>query len=60
MTLAEPGCGAILCKAAMQAASLNVFINTRSMKDRDCATALEEEAGEEKRGRRVTSRGNLV
>ena len=39
-----PGCGAILCKAAMQAASLNVFINTKSMKDRPCAEALEEEA----------------
>ena len=30
----------------MQAASLNVFINTKSMKDRACAGALEKEANE--------------
>jgi formiminotetrahydrofolate cyclodeaminase len=30
----------------MQAASLNVFINTKSMKDRACAEALEQEAGD--------------
>ena len=35
------GCGAILCKAAMQAASLNIYINTKSMKDRAYAQALE-------------------
>lgn len=45
LAVSDAGCGAILCKAAMQAASLNVFINTRSMKDRGCASALEEEAG---------------
>ena len=44
LAISDAGCGAILCKAAMQAASLNVFINTKSMKDRDCAVALEEEA----------------
>ena len=44
IAISDAGCGAILCKAAMQAASLNVFINTKSMKDRDCAAALEEEA----------------
>ena len=44
LAISDAGCGAILCKAAMQAASLNVFINTQSMKDRDCAAALEEEA----------------
>ena len=44
LAISDAGCGAILCKAAMQAASLNVFINTKSMKDRDCAAALEEEA----------------
>jgi formiminotetrahydrofolate cyclodeaminase len=42
--ISDAGCGAILCKAAMQAASLNVFINTKSMKDRDFAEALEKEA----------------
>ena len=44
LAISDAGCGAILCKAAMQAASLNVFINTKSMKDRACAEALEEEA----------------
>ena len=44
IAISDAGCGAILCKAAMQAASLNIFINTKSMKDRACAAALEEEA----------------
>ena len=44
LAISDAGCGAICCKAAMQAASLNVFINTKSMKDRACAEALEEEA----------------
>lgn len=44
LAVSDAGCGAILCKAAMQAASLNVFINTKSMQDRDFAAALEEEA----------------
>ncbi|MBQ1391152.1 MAG: cyclodeaminase/cyclohydrolase family protein, partial [Firmicutes bacterium] len=42
--VSDAGCAAIACKAAMQAASLNVFINTKSMKDRDYAKKLEEEA----------------
>ena len=46
LAISDAGCGAILCKAAMQAASLNVFINTKSMKDRACAEELEKEAGE--------------
>ena len=44
LAISDAGCGAILCKAAMQAASLNVFINTKSMKDRGCAQELESEA----------------
>lgn len=44
LAVSDAGCGAILCKAAMQAASLNIYINTKSMKDRDCARALEAEA----------------
>lgn len=46
LAISDAGCGAILCKAAMQAASLNVFINTKSMKDRDRAEALEKEAND--------------
>ena len=44
LAVSDAGCGAILCKAAMQAASLNIYINTKSMKDRACARALEAEA----------------
>ena len=44
LAVSDAGCGAILCKAAMQAASLNVYINTKSMKDRACAETLEAEA----------------
>ena len=44
LAVSDAGCGAILCKAAMQAASLNIYINARSMKDRSCAQALEAEA----------------
>ena len=44
LAVSDAGCGAILCKAAMQAAALNVFINTKSMKDLSCRAALEEEA----------------
>lgn len=44
LAVSDAGCGAVLCKAAMQAASLNVYINTKSMKDRGAAQALEAEA----------------
>ena len=44
LAVSDAGCGAILCKAAMQAASLNIYINTKSMKDRACARDLEAEA----------------
>ena len=44
LAVSDAGCGAILCKSAMQAASLNIYINTKSMKDRTCAQALEAEA----------------
>ena len=44
LAVSDAGCGAILCKAAMQAASLNIYINTKSMKDRALVQALEAEA----------------
>jgi formiminotetrahydrofolate cyclodeaminase len=37
-------CAAVLCKAALQAASLNVFINTKLMADRSRAAALDARA----------------
>ena len=37
IAISDVGCGVVLCKAALQAASLNVFINTKFMKDRQMA-----------------------
>ena len=39
LVVSDAGCGVITCKAALQAASLNVFVNTRLMKDRVHADA---------------------
>lgn len=44
MALSDVGCGASLAKAAIVSASLNVFINTKSMLDRAKADALNAEA----------------
>lgn len=40
LAVSDAGCGAVCCKAALQAASLNVFINTRSLCDREQAEEL--------------------
>lgn len=44
LAVSDAGCAAACCKAALNSASLNVFINTKSMKDREYAEALNEEA----------------
>lgn len=44
MAVSDAGAGVIFCKAALQGGSLNVFINTRSMKDRQLAQQLEAKA----------------
>lgn len=44
MAISDVGCGVICCKAALRAASLNVFINTKSMKDREYADKCDTEA----------------
>ncbi|MCC8074681.1 MAG: cyclodeaminase/cyclohydrolase family protein [Clostridiales bacterium] len=44
MAVSDAGCAAVLCKAALQAASLNVFINTKAMQDRNRANQLNLEA----------------
>ncbi|MEI3376562.1 MAG: cyclodeaminase/cyclohydrolase family protein [Coriobacteriales bacterium] len=46
IVLSDAGCGVIICKAALQAASLNVFVNTRLMKDRVHAELCEAQARE--------------
>ena len=40
LAVSDAGCSAALCKAAPQAASLNVFINTKLMTNREHAAAL--------------------
>lgn len=40
LAVSDAGCGAVIVKAALQAASLNVFINTKTLKNRDCAEEL--------------------
>lgn len=43
MFVSDVGCGALLCKAAMESAALTVFVNTASMKDRAVADKLEQQ-----------------
>lgn len=40
LAVSDAGCGAVCVKAALQAASLNVFINTKTLKDRDTAEKM--------------------
>lgn len=40
LAVSDAGCAAAITKAALQAASLNVFINTKSLKDREKAKQL--------------------
>jgi formiminotetrahydrofolate cyclodeaminase len=44
IAISDVGCGVISCQAALRAASLNVFINTASMKERDYAESINQEA----------------
>ncbi|MCC8082232.1 MAG: cyclodeaminase/cyclohydrolase family protein [Lachnospiraceae bacterium] len=44
IAISDAGVGAVCCKAALQGASLNIFINTKSMRDRKDAEALERQA----------------
>lgn len=44
LAVSDAGCGAICCKAALQSASLNVFINTKSLKNRKVAEEMNAKA----------------
>ncbi len=46
LAISDVGVGVICCKSALMGASLNVFINTKSMADRDYALEIEKEADE--------------
>ena len=40
LAVSDTGCGAVCVKAALQAASLNVFINTKTLKNRELAEEM--------------------
>lgn len=44
MLASDVGCGAALCEAALESAGLNVFMNTRTLKNCEQAEQLEKEA----------------
>ena len=44
LAISDAGVGVVFCKAALQGASLNVFINTGSMTDKGYAAGIEAEA----------------
>ena len=44
--ISDAGDAAVLCKAALLGASLNVYINTKSMKDRETAESFNRQADE--------------
>lgn len=43
MLLSDVACGALLCKAALESAAMNVFVNTKSLQNRAAAQAIEHE-----------------
>lgn len=44
LAVSDAGCAAVICKGAIQAASLNVFINTKTMTNRSAAEELNRQA----------------
>ena len=46
LLISDVGCGALFARAALEAAAMNVFINTKSYKQAEWAYALEEECVE--------------
>ncbi|MBR3224550.1 MAG: cyclodeaminase/cyclohydrolase family protein [Atopobiaceae bacterium] len=46
MLQSDVACGALLARAALEAASINVFVNTRTLTDRSFASATEGEVDE--------------
>ena len=43
MLLSDVGCGSALCRGALEAASLNIFINTKTLNDKEAAERLNAE-----------------
>ena len=46
LAISDVGVGIVFCKAAIQGASLNIFINTKYMRDREHAKKLNDRANE--------------
>lgn len=46
LAVSDAGCAAVCCKAALQSASLNVFINTKSLKNRPVAEEMNKKAND--------------
>lgn len=46
MLLSDVGCGASCCRAALESASLNIYVNTKTMTNRAAAQALNDRADE--------------
>lgn len=46
LAVSDAGSGAVCCKAALQAASLTIFINTKNMHDREAAAQLDARVNE--------------
>ena len=46
MLISDVGCGALLCKAAIESAALNVFVNTGTLNDRETAEKMEKQVDE--------------
>ncbi|MBP3878659.1 MAG: cyclodeaminase/cyclohydrolase family protein [Lachnospiraceae bacterium] len=45
LAVSDAGCGAALLRASLEAAALNVYINTKTLKDRDAAERINAECG---------------
>jgi formiminotetrahydrofolate cyclodeaminase len=46
LALSDAGCGAVICRAALEAAALNVYVNTKLMQDEQYAGYLNSEAAQ--------------
>lgn len=42
--VSDVGCGAICCAAALESASMNIFVNTKTLLDREAAAKLDDQA----------------
>ena len=46
LLVSDVGCGAICCRAALESAALNIFVNTKTLKNRAEAESLDADADE--------------